>query len=30
MSVVPSNFETIALWSVIGIAIGALFYALLP
>ncbi len=28
MSVVPSNFETIALWSVVGIAIGALFYAL--
>ena len=29
MSVVPSNLETIALWGVIGIAIGALFYALL-
>jgi K(+)-stimulated pyrophosphate-energized sodium pump len=28
MSVVPTNFETIALWSVVGIAIGALFYAL--
>ena len=28
MSVVPSNFETIALWAVVGIAIGALFYAL--